>query len=168
MTADSNFVLYCFFLPFFLFGAVALLAAMTPVIAPVLLLGCQLFNHWSQPKVVYRTKTVYKDRVVYRDRPATVQPRVQTQKPKKVRTQKPKKTQKGVLHFKKATAPKTQHSSETTPKQVINDVVGGLSNLGFTKKDAKTLVAKVTGRKKYNSTDTLFQDCMSLMSEMRT
>ena len=52
--------------------------------------------------------------------------------------------------------------------QFKKDVIVGLANLGLTKKDAKTLVNSACSKKEYKTADALFQDCMVLMSEMRT
>jgi hypothetical protein len=153
MTADSNLVLFCLFVPFFLFGALAVVSAMAPVLAPIFVIGYQLVHYWTQPKVVYKTqtqtKTVYKDRIVYRDRPVPTPAPIKQSR--KLVVKKPKKK-----------------PQPTQDKQVARDVVIGLSNLGFSKSDAKILVGKVTKNKIYNTPETLLQDCMALMSEMRT
>lgn len=106
-----------------------------------------------KPVYVPVDRVVYKDRVVYRDRVKVKTKVVSATKPEK----NPAKAKKV-----------TKTKQPTQDKQIARDVVVGLSNLGFSKSDAKILVSKVTNGKTYNSADTLFQDCMVLMSEMRT
>lgn len=144
MTEDSNFVLFCLFIPFFLFGCVALIAAAAPIIAPILLFIVQAYHYAKMPKVVTRvqTETVYKDRIVYRDRP------VSTPKPPIPTTTKPKK--------QKAKPPRSENDN-----QIIKDVVAGLSNLGLKKKDAKSLVAKFCNKKTYTDAKDLLEDCLA-------
>ena len=90
----------------------------------------------KEPRVVYTpeiiTKNVYRDKIVYKDR---------------------------IVYRDKPV--ETKEKIKETSKQVMDDVVFGLFNLGHKKSDAKKLVKTACEKKYYATVEDLFQDCIS-------
>ena len=132
--SDGDMVLYALAAPFILFGATALMASLTPIIAPLLagvLIIIQLaLSCFQRPEVIYETKTVYKDRVVYRDRPPVE-------------------------------AEVVKEPTQTTNSNIIEEAVSALKSLGIPKKSGNKIASELGSKKTYTKAEDLLKDCLA-------
>ena len=85
-------------------------------------------------QIVEIEKPVYKEKIVYRDKPV-----------------------------EKTVAQPQKREKPTTNKDIILDVIAGLLHLGYSKKDAKTIVKTACDKKIYEDADSLLKDCLSIV-----
>ena len=131
--SDGDMVLYALAAPFILFGATALMASLTPIIAPlfagVLIIIQLALSCFQRPEVIYETKTVYKDRIVYRDRPVE--------------------------------AEVVKEPTQTTNSNIIEEAVSALKSLGIPKKSGNKIASELGSQKTYTKAEDLLKDCLA-------
>ncbi len=129
--SDGDMVLYALAAPFILFGATALMAALSPIIVPILagfLIIIQFtLSCFQKPQVVY--ETVYKDRIVYRDKPVE--------------------------------AEVVKEPTQTTNSNIIEEAVSALKSLGIPKKSGKKIASELGSKKTYTKAEDLLKDCLA-------
>tara|TARA_R110000824_G_scaffold9932_8_gene44120 strand:+ start:154 stop:516 length:363 start_codon:yes stop_codon:yes gene_type:complete len=79
-------------------------------------------------------------------------------------TEKSKKPKTKPQNHKRRSKPKTQNNAKPSVNinsKMINDVASGLKNLGIPKKQGADLAKKLCLNTNYNSSEKLFEDCLS-------